>query len=345
MEKINIAVIGCGRIANKHLESIQHHASDLHLTAVCDPHKERLSRTMIEYSVDGYDNIRDLLQYSNAHIVSLCTPSGLHAAQTIQVASSLRHVICEKPMATTWDDGKRMLNACDNAGVRLFVVKQNRYNPAIQRLKHAIDAGRFGKIYFAQINVFWTRPQAYYDQASWRGTWEFDGGALMNQASHYFDLAYWLLGPIESVQAMIGTLARKIEVEDTGVVNFKWRHGALGNMSVTMMAYPNNFEGSITILGENGLVRVGGVAVNSIEHWEFKDQHPEDHAVRECIQTSTGCVYGSGHVAYYRNVIDVLRGNAEPIVPSRDALKSLEVMVAAYRSAREHRTLSLPLEI
>ena len=249
----------------------------------------------------------------------------------------------EKPMATRWTDGKRMVAACDAAGVRWFVVKQNRRNATLQLLKQAVEESRFGRIYMVNINVFWSRPQSYYDSAAWRGTWEFDGGAFMNQASHYIDLLDWLIGPIESLQAYTATLARDIEVEDTGVMCVKWRSGALGSVNVTMLTYPKNFEGSITILGEKGTVRIGGVAVNEIQHWEFAEPRPEDAQVRE-ISYQTASVYGHGHPLYYDNVINVLRGTAEPETDGREGLKSLEVLIAAYLSARDGRLVSLPLE-
>ena len=249
----------------------------------------------------------------------------------------------EKPMATRWKDGMRMVRACDEAGVRLLVVKQNRRNSTLQLLKRAIEEKRFGRIHMVHLNVFWTRPQEYYDQAKWRGTWELDGGAFMNQASHYVDLIDWLIGPVDSVQAMNGTLGRDIEVEDTGVMNIRWRTGALGSMSVTMLTYPKNLEGSITILGESGTVRVGGVAVNDIQHWEFADEKEYDKDVLTANYETTS-VYGFGHPLYYKNVIDVLRGEAEPETDGREGLKSLEILIAAYLSARDGKTVSLPLE-
>jgi UDP-N-acetyl-2-amino-2-deoxyglucuronate dehydrogenase len=223
------------------------------------------------------------------------------------------------------------------------VVKQNRRNTTLQLLKRAIEEKRFGRIFMVNINVFWTRPQAYYDSAKWRGTWELDGGAFMNQASHYVDLLDWLIGPVQSVQAMTGTLARDIQVEDTGVLSVRWRSGALGSMNVTMLTYPKNLEGSITILGERGTVRVGGVAVNDIQLWDFADQRDYDSQVKDAnYQTSS--VYGFGHPLYYDNVIKVLRGEAEPETDGREGLRSLEVIIAAYLSARDGKTIALPLE-
>jgi UDP-N-acetyl-2-amino-2-deoxyglucuronate dehydrogenase len=275
-------------------------------------------------------------------VVVLCTPSGLHSQQAIKAAQRGLHVITEKPMATRWSDGLEMVRACDEANVRLFVVKQNRRNPTLQLLKRAIEQRRFGRIFMVTINVFWSRPQQYYDSARWRGTWEFDGGALMNQASHYVDLVDWLIGPVESVQAYIATLARNIQVEDTATVGVRWRSGALGSVNVTMLTYPNNFEGSITILGENGSVRLGGVAVNEIQHWQFADSRPEDKGVAAASYATTS-VYGFGHPLYYENVIQSLRGHAEPETDGREGLRSLEVLIASYLSARDGRRVALPL--
>jgi len=261
----------------------------------------------------------------------------------VQCAEAGVHVLTEKPMATRWSDGVRMVKACDAANVRLFVVKQNRRNSTLQLLKRAVEEKRFGRIHMVHLNVFWTRPQEYYDSAKWRGTWELDGGAFMNQASHYVDLLEWLIGPIASVQAMTGTLDRDIEVEDTGVLNVRWRNGGLGSMAVTMLTYPKNMEGSITILGEKGTVRVGGVAVNDIQHWEFADEQDYDANIASANYQTTS-VYGFGHPLYYRNVVDVLRGDAEPEVDGREGLKSLELLIAAYLSARDGCTINLPLE-
>ncbi|GDY12616.1 hypothetical protein LBMAG53_14940 [Planctomycetota bacterium] len=246
-------------------------------------------------------------------------------------------------MATRWVDGKAMVAACDAAGIHLFVIKQNRRNATLQLLKRAVERKRFGRIYMVTINVFWQRPQSYYDSAKWRGTWEFDGGAFMNQASHYVDLIDWLIGPVESVFAYTGTLARDIQVEDTGVLAIKWRSGAMGSMNVTMLTYPKNLEGTITIIGENGTVRIGGLAVNEIQHWQFADSDPDDALVKNASYQTTS-VYGFGHPMYYDNVIKVLRGEADPETDGREGLRSLEVLIAAYTSARDGRKISLPLE-
>lgn len=341
--KVKFALVGCGRIARNHFLALKQHQETADLVAVCDTDPKALDWAVKETGAEGYPNLKSLLKSSNADIVVLTTPSGLHADQAIQVASVGKHVMTEKPMATRWHDGLKMVRACDEANVRLFVVKQNRRNPTLQALKKAVVQGRFGKIHMVNVNVFWTRPQDYYDSADWRGTWEFDGGAFMNQASHYIDLLDWLVGPIESLQAYTATLERKIEVEDTGVISVRWRSGALGSVNVTMLTFPRNLEGSITLLGEKGTVRVGGVAVNEIQHWEFADVQPEDQQIKNS-NYQTQSVYGVGHPLYYENVIRVLQGEAEPETDGRAGLKSLEVLIAAYLSARDGKRVSLPLE-
>ncbi len=341
--KIKMAIVGCGRISKNHFGSIEKHSDNIELVAVCDNEPTVLNEHKEKYSVKGYLHLDEMLRNEELDLVSICTPSGVHPNQVELAAKHGVHIMTEKPMATRWQDGVRMVRACDEANVRLFVVKQNRRNSTLQLLKRAVDEKRFGRIHMVHINVFWTRPQEYYDQAKWRGTWELDGGAFMNQASHYVDLIDWLIGPVDSVQAMTGTLARDIEVEDSGVMNVRWRSGALGSMSVTMLTYPKNLEGSITIIGEKGTVRVGGVAVNDIQNWDFADEQDYDQQVKEANYETTS-VYGFGHPLYFKNVIDVLRGEAEPETDGREGLKSLEVLIAAYLSARDGKTISLPLE-
>ena len=341
--KIRFALVGCGRISANHFDALERHAERADLVGVCDIDPAALDRAVARTGAPGFGSLEELLAGTDADAVILATPSGLHADQAVMVAEAGRHVMTEKPMATSWRDGNRMVEVCDRAGVQLFVVKQNRRNATLQLLKRAVAARRFGRIFMVNINVFWSRPQAYYDSAAWRGTWEFDGGAFMNQASHYVDLLDWLIGPVESVQAYTATLARRIEVEDTGVVSIRWRTGALGSMNVTMLTYPKNYEGSITILGETGTVRVGGVAVNRIEHWEFAEPHPDDELVAQASYETTS-VYGFGHPAYYDNVIQSLRGEATPETDGREGLRSLEILIATYLSARDGTRVALPLE-
>lgn len=341
--KIRLALVGSGKIAEKHLQAIELYREQLELVAVCDINPDTLQLSIEKTGAKGFTQLEQLLQASNADVVILCTPSGLHARQAIKVMQAGKHVVTEKPMATRWHDAQHMIDISDETGMRLFVVKQNRLNPTLRLLKKAIEDKRFGRIYMVNLNVFWTRPQSYYDGSRWRGTWEFDGGAFMNQASHYVDLLDWLIGPVQSIHAMMGTLARDIETEDTGVLNIRWRSGALGSMNVTMLTYPKNLEGSITILGEKGTVKIGGLAVNKIEHWEFADKQPEDETIQQ-VSTETTAAYGFGHPLYYQNLIEVMRGKAQPEIDGREGLRSLELLVAAYLSARDNQVVSLPLE-
>jgi len=341
--KIRFALVGFGRIAMNHLNALKLHSDDCKLVDVCDIDPLARDRARVNTEAKVHPSLDAMLEVTTADCVILTTPSGLHASQAIQIAMNGKHIVTEKPMATRWEDGLRMVEVADEAGVKLFVVKQNRLNRTLQLLKSAIDENRFGRIYSVAINVFWTRPQEYYDSAQWRGTWEYDGGAFMNQASHYVDLLDWLVGPVESVSAFTATLGRNIEVEDSGVAALCWRSGTLGTVNVTMLTYPKNFEGSITILGERGTVRVGGVAVNEILHWEFDEVHAQDADVKNASY-ETASVYGNGHEHYYRNVIASLYGKADPETDGREGLKSLELLIAMYRSAQEGRQVALPLE-
>jgi UDP-N-acetyl-2-amino-2-deoxyglucuronate dehydrogenase len=341
--KVRFALVGCGRIATNHISAIKTLGAHCELVDICDTDPAALAKAVSDTAARSHTSIQSLLATTNADCVVLTTPSGLHPRQAELVAKTGRHVMTEKPMATRWKDGLAMVEACDKAGVRLFVVKQNRRNATLQLLKKAVEKKRFGRIYSVAVNVFWSRPQSYYDSAQWRGTWEFDGGAFMNQASHYIDLLDWLIGPVESVMAYTATLARDIEVEDTGVAALRWRSGAMGTLNVTMLTYPKNYEGSITILGEKGSARVGGLAVNEIQHWDFAETCPADADVKKANYETTS-VYGFGHPLYYENVISVLRGEAEPETDGREGLKSLELLIALYLSARDGRRVALPLQ-
>ncbi len=339
--EFRVALVGCGRIAHTHFEALNK-VPGLRLTAVCDVLPDRARAAGEEHSVPWFTSYEKMLGEAQCDAVTICTPSGLHPQHGIMAARAGKHVVCEKPMAISLSAADELVQVCDDLGVRLFVVKQNRLNPSIQLLKRAIDRGRFGRIYLANTTVRWARPQEYYDQAPWRGTWEFDGGAFMNQASHYVDLIQWLLGPVESVMAKTATLARKIEAEDSGVALLKFRSGALGVMEVTMLTYPKNLEGSITILGEHGTVKIGGTAVNRVEHWQFADYDDDDKLIEQTA-TAPPNVYGFGHEAYYKNVLEVLRGEARPDTDGRGGRKSLEIILGVYESAKTGREVPLPL--
>jgi UDP-N-acetyl-2-amino-2-deoxyglucuronate dehydrogenase len=340
-QDVRIALVGCGRISRSHFDAIAA-VDGLQLTAVCDVVEERAREAGDRLGVPWFVSFDRLLREAKADVVTIATPSGLHSAQGTLAARAGKHVVSEKPMSITLAQADALVHACDESGVRLFVVQQNRLNPSVQLLRRAVDKGRFGRIFVANTTVWWSRPQEYYDHASWRGTWEFDGGAIMNQASHYVDLLQWLVGPVESVMAKTATLARRIEAEDTGIAVLKFRSGALGCIQVTMLTYPKNLEGSITILGERGAVKIGGTAVNRVEQWSFAD-HDDDDALVEAANTNPPDVYGFGHQGYYRNVLAVLRGEAKPDTDGRGGRKSLELILGIYQSARTGKDVAFPL--
>ena len=339
---IKMGLIGCGRISKNHFETIKNLGTAVQLTAVCDIIEERAKAAAAPFHVPSYTDYKTMLDNETMDMVSICTPSGLHPVMGIEAAKRGIHVLSEKPMAVRLEDAEALIRACDHHGVHLFVVKQNRLNPGVAGLKKAVDENRFGKIYFLNSTVFWTRPQDYYDMAPWRGTWEFDGGCFMNQASHYVDLIQWIGGPVESVMGQTATLARKIEAEDTGAAVLRFRSGAMGVIQVTMLTYPRNLEGSLTVIGEKGTVRIGGMALNTVEKWEFSDSRPEDKAILESNYTPPN-VYGFGHLQYYENVLQVLTGKAAPSTDGRSGKKSLELILAIYQSNMENRSVSLPL--
>ena len=329
MNIINCAVVGAGRISQKHIDAILSKKDGFNLVAICDSDEEVAKTAAEKLEIPHYSSLEQMLSEGPAmDLVSLCTPSGLHAAQAIAALRAGKHVVTEKPMACNLLDAEQMIQVAQACDKKLFVVKQNRLNPTVQALKQAIDDRLFGNIHMVQSNVFWTRPQAYYDQAPWRGTWAMDGGAFMNQASHYVDLLEWLVGPIVKIQSMTKTFARNIEAEDSGVLNLEWKNGAIGSMSVTMLAYPNNLEGSITILGSKGSVKIGGMALNQVEFSHFEGAND---IFDKAISYKTECVYGNGHEPYYQNVADVLLRGANPIADGCSGIKSIKILSQIYK--------------
>lgn len=340
---IRVGVVGCGRISERHFEVFRELKDRIKLVAVCDKIKEKAERWADEFGVTGYTDYAEMLDKETFDLMSICTPSGLHPKHGAMAANKKINVLSEKPMAVTLEGANELIRACDDNDVKLFVVKQNRLNPPIRLLKKAIDKNRFGKIFMANATVFWQRPQDYYNAAEWRGKWEFDGGAFMNQASHYVDLIQWLVGPVDYVTAVTGTLARQIETEDTGAALLKFRSGAIGVIQVTMLTYPKNYEGSITILGETGTVKIGGNAVNKVEKWDFEKYDDDDAAVND-VNYSTKSVYGFGHKGYYENVLDVLKNKSKATTDGREGKKSIELILAIYKSAKAKSIVPLPLD-
>ena len=342
MKILKFALIGCGRISQKHFEAISE-IENAEIVACSDLIEERAKESAKQYNIPNvYLNYIDMLDKEDIDAVIICTPSGLHSEIGIEVAKHGKDIISEKPISVNLKDADRLIKECDRNHVNLFVVKQNRLNPMMRLLKKAINKNRFGKIFMVQSNVFWQRPQSYYDAEKWRGTWEFDGGAFTNQASHYIDALYWLIGPVQSVMAETATMNRKIEVEDTGSAILKFRNGAIGTINVTMLTYPKNFEGSITVMGEKGTVKLGGIALNRIEKWEFAEYDDDDRYIEEYLAQNKN-IFFKGHLPYYKNVIDTINGNSEASTDGRSGRKSLEIIQAIYKSVRERKEISLPL--
>lgn len=354
--KIRFGLVGCGRISYRHIEAIAACRENAVLTCVCDLIADRAAIKAMEYVREAtgrskgniilrpriYLNLDDMLENEDIDVLSICTPSGLHTSHGIKAAERHIHVLTEKPMAIDLTSADKLIHTCEENNVRLFVMLQNRLNSTAKLLKRSLDKGRFGKIHMLLSNVLWLRTQSYYNEAPWRGTWEMDGGAFCNQAIHYIDMLQWLGGPVEAATALTETLGRQIEAEDTGSAIFRFKSGAIGNLNVTMLTFPNNMEGSITVLGEKGTVKLGGMAINRIEKWDFETVDDDDLlAAESCYEPAD--VYGYGHTAYYSNVVDVLRGKAEPFVDGIEGRKSIELVCAIYRSSREARSVFLPL--
>ncbi|MDY6786693.1 MAG: Gfo/Idh/MocA family oxidoreductase [candidate division WOR-3 bacterium] len=342
MSRIKIALVGCGRISERHFEVIEELSEDLELIAVCDIDEGKALHAGKHNNAAVYTDYSKMLDETFPDIISICTPSGLHARQGISASKKGIDVIVEKPMAISLKDADDLIESCDSNNVKLYVIKQNRLNSSVQMLKKAVDKNRFGQLYFVNTTVFWQRPQSYYDLADWRGTWEFDGGSFMNQASHYIDLISWLSGPVDYVMSITGTLARDIEAEDTGAAVLKFRNGAIGVIQVTMLTYPKNLEGSITMIGEKGTAKIGGTAVNKIEEWEFEEYDDDDKLIQQANYNPPN-VYGYGHLGYYRQVIKDLKQQSNTSIDGRAGRKSLELILAIYKSAKTGKRISLPL--
>ncbi len=332
-EKINFAIIGCGRIAQRHAEHINNKGR---LVAVCDIVTERADELAAKYDAKAYYNIDNLLQNEKAiEVVAICTPNGLHAAHSIQSLRSGLNVVCEKPMALTSHDCGQMIQAAELANKRLFAIKQNRYNPPVQAVKKLIDEERLGKIYSIQLSCFWNRNSDYYKD-SWKGSIDLDGGTLFTQFSHFIDLLYWMIGDVKNVNAYMSNYGHKniIDFEDTGVVILEFSNGAIGTINYTVNSYEKNMEGALTIFGEKGSVKIGGQYLNELEY-----QNIENYRIPDLPQGNKPNNYGtylgsmSNHDKVYDNLVEVLQKNAAITTSSYEGLKTVEIIEKIYRVA------------
>lgn len=332
MNPLKFALIGCGRIAVKHADILSSRLEGASLVAVCDIIPERAQAYGQKYHVPYYFNYHDMLTKEDIDVVCILVESGKHAQVAIEAAQYKKHIVVEKPMALTLTDADQMIRVCDENGVKLFVVKQNRYNLPVIKVRQALKEGRLGKIVMGTVRVRWCRTQAYYDQDAWRGTWAQDGGVFANQASHHIDLLEWMLGNPVSVFAKSRTALVNIETEDTGVAVITFESGALGIIEATTATRPTDLEGSLSILGEKGTVEIGGFAVNEMKTWNFIDKREEDHEVIEKYRQNPKDVYGFGHILYLQNVLDSIHKREQALVDGLEGRKSLELISAIYES-------------
>jgi UDP-N-acetyl-2-amino-2-deoxyglucuronate dehydrogenase len=342
MQELKFALVGCGRISKRHAELLGHkQIPNARLAAVCDVKVERAAALGKQFGVPHFADMHEMMRAGGIDVVCVLTESGLHAEHVIALAPHGAHVVVEKPMALTLDDADRMIAACDQAGVKLFVVKQNRFNVPVVKLREALDAGRFGKLVLGTVRVRWCRPQSYYDQDAWRGTWSMDGGVLTNQASHHIDMLEWMFGEVETVSAFSTTALVEIEAEDTAVVAVRFRNGALGVIEATTAVRPKDLEGSISVLGEKGSVEIAGFAVNEMRTWNFTEALPGDGEVMKKYSVNPPNVYGFGHQAYYEHVVDCIRNDRKHLVDGLQGRKSLELISAIYESIETGKPVSL----
>ncbi|HEY3731205.1 MAG TPA: Gfo/Idh/MocA family oxidoreductase [Steroidobacteraceae bacterium] len=341
-DALRVALVGCGRIAQRHADLLgKQQIAQAQLAAVCDLVPERAERFGSRYSVPSFIDMHEMMRGVKPDVVAVLTESGKHAEHVIALAPYGSDIVVEKPIALTLDGADAMIAACDRAQIRLFVVKQNRFNVPVLKLREALEAGRFGRLVLGTVRVRWCRTQAYYDQDAWRGTWALDGGVLSNQASHHVDLLEWIMGEVESVFAMGTTALAHIEAEDTAVVALRFRNGALGLIEATTATRPKDLEGSISVLGEGGTVEIGGFAVNEMRVWQFSERADEDGAVLQKYSVNPPNVYGFGHQAYYEHVVDCIRNGKQQLVDGLEGRKSLELITAIYESIETRREVSL----
>lgn len=339
---LRFALVGCGRIAKRHaellgLDQIPH----AKLAAVCDIVEDKARKMGEQFSVPWFADMHQMMTSADVDVVVVLSESGNHARHVIELAPYGKHIVVEKPMALTLKDADSMIRACDLEGIKLFVVKQNRFNVPVQKLRTAVEQGRFGKMVLGTVRVRWCRKQEYYDQDAWRGTWAMDGGVLTNQASHHIDLLEWMMGDVDSVFAMTTTALVNIEAEDTAVVTLRFANGALGVIEATTSARPTDLEGSISLLGEGGTVEIGGFAVNQLKTWRFGVAEAGDEQVMERYSVNPPSVYGFGHQAYYEHVVDCILNAKRHLVDGLEGRRSLELINAIYESVETGQEVPL----
>jgi len=339
---LKFALVGCGRIAIRHSEILGNNIlKNAKLCAVCDIDIRKAKKIGQKFNLPYYSDMHEMMKKESIDVVTVLTESGYHAEHVINLAKYQKHIVVEKPMALDLNDADKMIKICDENNCKLFVVKQNRFNLPVIKLRQAYEEGRFGKLVLGTVRVRWSRLQAYYDLSDWRGTWALDGGVLANQASHHIDMLEWMMGDVESVFAKANTSLVNIEAEDTAAVILKFKNGALGLIEATTATRPNDLEGSISILGEKGSVVISGFAVNKIQTWSFEKKKDDDSNVLNKYSVNPPNVYGFGHKAYYENVIDCIINNKKQLVDGISGRKSLRLITAIYQSIETKKEVYL----
>lgn len=341
---LRFGLVGCGRIAQRHSDLLgRGMIGGAKLSAVCDLRRDRAESIGRAFSVPYFTDLHSMMSEVDLDVVSVLTPSGSHADNVLALAPYGKHIVVEKPMALTLEDGAAMIAACQRQRILMFVVKQNRFNVPVLKMREALTQGRFGKLFLGTVRVRWCRTQAYYDQDEWRGTWAQDGGVLANQASHHIDLLEWMMGDIASVYAKSIRAAADIEAEDTATAVLKFRSGALGIIEATTATRPCDLEGSISLLGAQGTVEIGGFAVNELKVWNFTEPGAGDQDIMSRYSVNPPNVYGFGHQAYYEHVVDCIRHGSRVLVDGSEGLRSLELITALYESIETDAEVQMPV--
>lgn len=353
MGKLKFAIIGWGRISYKHIEALVNNYDEAELISLCDIDEEKAETRKSEYieklgkevNISVYEDYREMLNNEEIDIISIATESGYHPEISIYAMNKGKHIIVEKPMALSIEDADRMISAAKENNVKLCVSHQNRFNKSVQMLRNAVEQDRFGKLINGTARILWNRNMSYYTQAPWRGTWELDGGTLMNQCIHNIDLLQWMLGgEIETVYSQCDTFLRDIEAEDFGAVLIRFKNGAIGIVEGSASVYPKNLEEILSIFGEKGTVCIGGIAVNKIENWRFSDELDFEDDILKSQEGDPDSVYGFGHIPLYKDMIDAINENREPLINGEQGKKGMSIILAAYKSRKTGMPVKFPME-
>lgn len=353
MKKLRVAIIGCGRISYKHVEAIVTNKEESVLVATCDvvienaeaKKQEYITKLGEEVTVGVYTDYKDMLEKEDIDVVAIATESGYHAEIAVYCMEKKKHAIIEKPLALSIEDADNMIKCANDNNVKLCVSHQNRFNKAIQQLRTAVEENRFGRLVNGTARILWNRNMGYYEQAPWRGTWKQDGGTLMNQCIHNIDLLQWMMGgEVDTVYAQCGTFLRDIEAEDFGAIVIRFKNGAIGIVEGSACVYPKNLEETLSIFGEVGTVAIGGLAVNKIETWRFGDNRDNEDEILKTQEGDPDSVYGFGHIPLYKDMIDAINSDKEPLINGEEGKKGMAIILAAYKSRLTGMPVKFPLE-